>query len=119
MKFIITGRIKPYVRMTQRGKWFRPEAQEYLASQADVALQLRCQMVHAGWDMLPVKTPLAVSIQFQIPNDYHHMDLDNLIKAVQDAANGIVYADDRWIDSIQATREGGEEYVTTFEVEVL
>ena len=34
MRFIIEGKFKPYVRMTQRSKWVDPQAQEYIERQA-------------------------------------------------------------------------------------
>jgi Holliday junction resolvase RusA-like endonuclease len=95
--------------------WVKPEAQEYLASKAAIALQFRSQM--AGGEMIG-RHPLGVEILFCRTGGFHHCDLDNLVKGVLDAANGIVYADDRWIDSIIANRiaHGGSEDKTIFKV---
>lgn len=119
MIFTLHGRIKPYTRMTQRGKWASKQAQEYLDSQSSLGLQMRHQMARHGWEMLPGQTPLKVRVHFEFGGGMNHMDLDNLIKAALDSANGVVYPDDRWINHIEAIRTRGDEYRTTFEVEVL
>ena len=102
--YTLYGTFKPYVRMTQRGKWVRPEAQEYLASKADLARQFQC----ARLDMLPAQTPLAVSIVIEHKHGFHNRDLDNEVKAILDAAQGIVFVDDRWVDQIYAQRHRGQ-----------
>jgi Holliday junction resolvase RusA-like endonuclease len=120
MIFTLHGKVKPYTRMTQRGKWASPQAQEYLDSQHALGLQLRHQMAEHGWEMLPGQTPLRVRMHFEFPGGMNNMDLDNLIKSILDSANGVVYPDDRWINKIEASRVSGvSEYQTTFEVEVL
>lgn len=103
MTFTLTGKIKPYVRMTRRGKWVSDDAQEYLASQAAIAHQLKQQMNARGWEMLPAKTPLAVELSIAT-DKVHISDLDNTLKAVLDAANKIVFADDCWIDRVKVWR---------------
>jgi Holliday junction resolvase RusA-like endonuclease len=117
MKFTIEGKIKPYVRMTQRSKYTNPQAGEYLASKDAIAWQLRDQMNGAA--MLPDKSPLEARITFTFPGGYHNADLDNQIKAVLDAAQGVVFKNDCWVDSIKATREQGSDHLTTFEVSEL
>lgn len=104
MDFLIKGKFKPYVRMTQRGKWVNPQAQEYLSSKAGIGLQLKAQMNRAGWEMLPAKTPLTVHILIYHENGFHNRDLDNEIKALLDAAQGIAFHNDCWIDAITARR---------------
>jgi crossover junction endodeoxyribonuclease RusA len=98
----IIGKPVPYVRMTQRGKWVRPDAQRYLASKARIAEQMREQM---GTRAPFGREPLSVTLDFCYSKGAdHRRDLDNEIKALLDAANGIVYEDDRWIDGIIAWR---------------
>jgi len=108
MDFIITGEIKPYVRMTRRGKWGSPQAQEYLSSKAAIQMQLRAQIQTRTdtEDHFPVfgREPLRVRLWIRVSERLHTKDLDNQIKAVLDACNGIVWADDRWIDDISAVR---------------
>ena len=41
--------------------------------------------------------------------ELHRCDLDNLVKAVTDALNGVLYADDQQIDVIEAYREVDSE----------
>jgi Holliday junction resolvase RusA-like endonuclease len=101
MDFIITGEIKPYVRMTRRGKWGSPQAQEYLSSKAAIQMQLKEQM--RGRERLG-RVPIQVRMFISVADRLHTKDLDNQIKAVLDACNGIVWADDRWIDDISAVR---------------
>lgn len=98
----LQGKPVPYVRMTQRGKFVRPEAKRYLASKAWLANQMRAQM--AGRPPLG-REPLIVHLEFWYTRGPdHRRDLDNEIKAVLDAGNGIVWEDDRWIDVIVASR---------------
>lgn len=101
MNFVIKGEIKPYVRMTRRGKWTNPQAQEYLASKAAIQMQLKAQM--AGREPFG-REPLSVRLWIRVSERLHTKDLDNQIKAVLDACNGIVWADDRWVDAIHAQR---------------
>ena len=108
---ILQGKPVPAVRMTQRSKW-TPRAQRYLKSKGALALQMQTAMrgrARFG------KTPLQVSIVFHYAKGAdHRRDLDNEIKAVLDAANGILYTDDRWVDEIYAIRtlsDDGEDHV--------
>ena len=93
---------KPYVRMTQRGKFVRPEAQAYLASKDALQLQLNQQMVDLP--MLSESTPLHVDILIDHAHRFNNRDLDNEIKAILDAMQGIVFKNDCWIDRISARR---------------
>lgn len=102
IEFILTGHITPYVRMTQGGKFSDPAAQRYLASQEALRVQMKTQMAAAGAEMLPAKRSLDVMVM--IGTD-RKGDLDNLVKAILDAAQGVVFADDRWVDWIHAQRE--------------
>lgn len=106
--FTLTTRIVPAVRMTHRGKWTSPRAQEYLASQEALRYQLKQQMRDNGWKMLPAKTPLAVELSVGT-DTLHKADLDNILKAVQDSANKIVFADDCWIDRVKVWRYKADE----------
>lgn len=117
--FTIAGKIKPAVRMTQRSKHCDPQAADYLVSKQAINWQLLSQMADNGWDILPGQTPLSVSLVFEFPGGWHNADLDNQIKAVVDAANGIVWPDDRWIDNLHAARKAGDDYVCTMRVVVM
>ena len=111
---LLAGPIVPYTRMTRRGVW-RDDAQRYLASQTALRVQMQSQMAANGWAMIPAKVPLRVHINFGWCS--HRNDLSNLVKAVEDAANGVVFADDRWIDSLTTWRPYGAENVVDLWVE--
>lgn len=114
MEFSITGKIKPYVRMTRRGKWKSKEAQEYIASQVAVKKQVQKQMALNGWQMLPVKTPLKLEVTAIVPERLYTFDVDNIGKAIQDALQGIVFQNDCWIVETRYTKvlAKGADYQT-------
>jgi crossover junction endodeoxyribonuclease RusA len=114
MQFTIEGKIVPYVRMTRRGKYVSERARTYLASQDAIKAQLAAQMGDA--EMFPPQTPLKVYLILRQPSHLWTFDLDNALKAVLDAAQGIVFHDDRWIALIHAVRVLGDEYVAEFHV---
>lgn len=109
-RFVIKGRFKPYVRMTQRGKWVVPKAQQYLASKKRLGFDFQRQMHEHGWEMLPATTPLWIQI-LKTPA-HHNRDIDNEAKALLDAMSGVVFPDDRWVDGLsiwRADAKDGEE----------
>lgn len=93
MEFTYEAKIKPYVRMTQKGKWSDPQAREYMRSKAALAHAIKAQMLERK--PIPEKTPFTTLIIYQAPNAFQ-FDSDNLLKAVLDAAQGILFPDDRW-----------------------
>ena len=107
MRFVINGPITPYTRTTQRQKFVDKRYKRYRASQDHIRLQLQAAMQREGWEMLPERTPLWVRVWFWPAK--HNCDLDNLVKAVLDAAQRVVFKDDRWVDQISAERFRGEE----------
>ena len=117
--FSFYTKFKPYVRMTSRGKFVKPEAQEYLESQSALAWEFKRAMLDHGWEMLPPQTPLCVRIHIEMPTRLHKQDLDNQIKAAADAAQGIVFQNDLWIDDLCVHRQIGSAYKIVFTVEVL
>jgi Holliday junction resolvase RusA-like endonuclease len=114
MHFILVGKFKPAVRMTQRSKHADPQAQEYLASKTRLGYQLRQQM--DGAQMFPRGVPLSLSIKISSMRGYNNCDLSNQLKALEDAANQIVYADDCWVDEIYARRDRGDANTIIFDV---
>jgi len=119
MKFTIVGKIIPYVRMTQRSKYADERARRYGQSQKNIGWQLRQQMRYADAQMIDRGVRLAVSIRIRATGGLHRWDLDNGIKALLDAAQEIVFADDRWIDRLTAERSIGAEDITTMTVEMI
>ena len=98
MIFRLTFPIKAAVRMTQRGKFSSPQAREYLANRDLIRLTLINQMTVNGFEMLPARTPLKLTVDMTVTKNLHTKDFDNLIKSLGDAMKGVVYPDDRWID---------------------
>lgn len=96
------GCFVPYVRMTQRGKFVQPRAQEYLDSQMAMGLQFKTCMKDKM--IVARRKPLSVAIYIFHDHGFNNRDLDNEVKAILDAAQGIVFEDDRWIDHLQAFR---------------
>lgn len=107
MFFLLEGPFKPYVRMTQRGKWVNPQAREYLASKDRLARQFQEQMT-GKWMHIERGAPLQVNIYIMHAGGFHNRDLDNEVKAILDAMQGVVFDDDRWVDCIVADRYQGE-----------
>lgn len=114
MQFILTGKIIPYVRMTQRGKWVDERAQEYLSNKDELARQFRRQCP----EMLPEQKPLLMVAIIETPTP-HKGDLDNICKAILDAAQGIVFRNDCWIDMISIQRKRAKEYKAQVQIEEL
>ena len=104
--------IKPYVRMTKRGKYVDPQALEYLASKDTLAFEIRQAMQAAYYDPFPAQTPLHVHISVTVPSSQgHRADIDNIAKAILDACNKVVFPDDRWIDDLGIERKIGDPYL--------
>jgi len=103
-EFTLEGPFKPYVRMTQKGKWVKPQAQEYLASKEALQWQFRQQM--KGRFIIP--RGISLGIDIRITPVSHRRDIDNEAKALLDAAQGIVFEDDRWVDFLLVFRDRGD-----------
>lgn len=116
MQFTYPDKIKPYVRMTQRGKWVDPQAREYMASKTRLALTLKQEMNISGYVPIPSKVPFVVSLTYQAPNVYQ-FDLDNVLKAVMDAAQGVVFPDDRWCVEVQHLTKQRGRYSLLLEIQ--
>jgi Holliday junction resolvase RusA-like endonuclease len=101
MKLLFTylGHVKPYVRMTKNGKWVDPQAQQYIANQTEIKYSLKGQMTGEIFDKVPI------CISGAIFSKSRKGDLDNIVKAVLDAMQGIVFTNDLWIDRIVFTRK--------------
>jgi len=103
----LPGPVKPYVRMTQRSRYANVEAREYLESRNTLKDAMRALMLSNHYEMFVRGVPLYVMIRARWCR--HNQDLDNIVKAVLDAGNGIIYEDDCWIDAISAYRSSGGE----------
>lgn len=113
--FAICGRIVPYTRMTQRSKWRNAQAKRYLDWKERARMQLKPQMYTRR--ILPKHAPLSVTIRISQAHNLRTSDLDNNVKAILDAAQGIVFADDRDINELHAFRELGSGWYAELEIE--
>lgn len=103
-------KIKPMgaVRMTQRGKWVKPNAKRYLDYKQIIALETRKYFPQ------PFEGPIEVSIQFylqppkKIPKGRTgptvKPDIDNLIKGVFDGMNKIAWNDDAQVIKVVSSK---------------
>lgn len=96
-KFTIPGRPVPAVRMTQKGKFKKPEAARYLEYKEKVGWIARFNGVQK------IKGDIGVKCRFYV-NGGHIPDTDNLVKAVLDSLNDIGWDDDRQVARIDAER---------------
>lgn len=104
------GRIKPYVRMTQKSKYTNPQAKEYLASKKNLQTKFREFMNLHDILMIEKGIPLRVHIIVGVlTSQGHSADVDNILKAIMDACNKIVFEDDRWVDEAWIIRRIGEK----------
>lgn len=99
VKIKIPGRPVPAVRMTQRGKFVKSQAQRYLKYKEQV-----------GWSgKSAIRSPIpkgryaSVSMQFYLCGG-QTPDIDNLIKAILDGLNGIAWEDDKQVVGVHAIR---------------
>ena len=131
ISFGLLHHMVPYVRMTRTGKYVMPQAKRYLESQVELKNKIKdivkyeydhgertlyTHKVNARMDgrdvqieillPIPANTPFDVEINFYYHPDksMHYCDLDNLVKAVMDAGNKVIYGDDRWCDGVVANR---------------
>jgi crossover junction endodeoxyribonuclease RusA len=111
----LTGAIMPYTRMTRLGKFVNDRAQEYMTSQEAIRWQITATMRREGYKMLPDKTPLAIMVDYWPPKGKGHVgDGDNILKAIIDAAQKIVFRNDGWFDEYHLYRHeaGGDGYAS-------
>jgi len=88
---IIPGNLQPAPRMTRRSKFVSEIAKRYLTQKETIqwlAKQAKLPLLYEG--------NISISIRFYF-NDKRQRDLDNLMKSVTDALNGIAYKDDSQI----------------------
>ena len=101
----------PHVRMTQRGKWVDEQAQRYLAYKAVVA-----QYAALAARGKRIEKPKGATLFVRFYCHARKADGSNLLKAVEDSCNKIVWYDDKqvirgtWdiIDGVPAGEERAE-----------
>jgi len=96
LTFTVPGNPVPWQRaQSRRGQRFTaPETRRFQAKVQAHARQARAK---------PLAGPVLLAVDFY-RETAHACDLDNLIKTVSDALNGIAYEDDRQIVAILATK---------------
>ena len=101
MNFLISDFLLiPAVRMTQRGKWVNSKARRYIDNQHILGWEYKRIMTEQNWSMFPPRSPFWIRMTITRPDLYTY-DLDNALKAVLDAAKGIVFEDDRYAIEIR------------------
>ena len=98
ISFEVTDKIIGAVRMTQRSKYFDERAKAYLAYKAQIGAKAR----EACQEMIPEGAPITVYITAFISDT--KIDLDNVIKAVLDGCNKVVWKDDCYVTRIDAEK---------------
>lgn len=83
---------KKRVRRGRGGVWYTPP--ETVAYEQELALHAQLQMVEH--DLSIMRQPLMLSCDFYREGN-RGVDLDNLIKALKDAFNGVVWIDDKQV----------------------
>ena len=112
----IEGKVVPYTRMTRRGKYVKPDAIRYLDSQNRLKRAISLCISEDYSDaqyVVPETAGFGVHMTFYVAS-MHKCDLDNLVKAIIDACQGVLFKNDRYCDTIFAQRqkcEGHEEGV--------
>lgn len=99
VKITIPGRPVPAVRMTQRGKYVKPQAQRYLEYKELVSWTGRAVINRP----LPKGNQASVTMRFFLCGG-QTPDIDNLIKAILDGLNGIAWEDDKQVVEVRAQR---------------
>lgn len=89
MRFVVEGHPVAAPRMTRGSRW-NERTQRYMAYREQVAIAAR----QAGVAMMP--GPCRVAARWYVKSS-HRGDLDNLLKGLLDALNGIAWEDDRQV----------------------
>ena len=105
---------KARARMGKNGHWYTPEATAQ--AERDIAVMALASMAGTA----PLRSGVSVEIRFNMPIPpswskkrhekmelkYHTVkpDLDNLVKTVKDALNGIVWLDDAQVCALEASK---------------
>ena len=108
MQFYVVGKVVPYVRMTQRGKWVDRQAIRYMVWKEYFGRKLKEIIQASGFEMIPKGEPIWSTMVYELPGPRTpRFDLDNAIKGILDASQGIVFENDMDVERIVATRVWG------------
>jgi len=101
--FTVPGRPVPAVRMTQRGKWVKPNAQRYLSYKDQIGWEARAVMGRRE----PLAGPVGVEVTAVISGG-RPGDVDNIAKSILDGCNGVIWDDDRQVVALHVYRQKGK-----------
>ena len=74
-------------------------------------------MLKNNWTPILPKTPFWVMLHYEVVNRLYTWDLDNVLKAVNDAAQNAVFPDDRWLQiCFYVGKDLGKDSVAWFTV---
>jgi Holliday junction resolvase RusA-like endonuclease len=118
LNFRIKGTFVPYTRMTRRSKHASDRAKRYLDSQERLAWEFKRQMKEQGAHMIE-KTPLRLIVEIERRKLTHTKDSSNLLKALEDAMQKVVFSNDCWIDSISFDRYESDRDLNSIRVEAI
>lgn len=123
-QFTVYGRAVPKARprVTKSGHTYTPKTTKEYEARVQEAYRKRY-----GMDMFPDKTPLAMLVEFSYtpPKSWSKVkrekairrevfptsrpDVDNLLKSIEDALNGVAYRDDSQIVALTSRKVYGKE----------
>lgn len=116
-RFELKGKIQPYTRTLRGQKYYDKKADQYFKSKENIFDQLLFTMMQNKWDKLPDKTPLFIGLRYTVPKRLNGFDLDNVLKAVLDASQNVVFKNDLWIHAIiGADKVLGKDYSAEYVV---
>jgi len=104
IELLIEMDVIPYVRMTQRSKYVNERAIAYMDWMANFRIAIHQKLLKQNFPQLLVKKPMYARIMFYETRVRHNRDLDNMIKAVMDACQGVLFRNDMWFDHIDSKR---------------
>ena len=117
----VPGKIKPYVRMTQRSKYVNKQAQEYLQWKTVYGWDIKTIRLKNDWHMIPGHVMIFLNLSYFIPKKRNpNFDLSNVLKGVEDALQGILFENDRQVEGFTAFRHWeAEKYLSVLKVSIL
>jgi Holliday junction resolvase RusA-like endonuclease len=109
VEMIIKMDVIPYVRMTQRSKYVDDRAIAYQDWMAHFRIEIHKKLMKQNYPQLLKKQPMYAMIYFYEKKVRHNRDLDNMLKAVMDACQGVLFRNDMWFDQIETVRVASED----------
>jgi len=108
------GKARPrFGRNKHTGKVVTFTPQQTKNYEQEIATTAQCAMFGKTMFEGPVKVTIKAFFEHKTKTGWHtsRPDLDNIVKAVLDGLNGVVFADDAVVAQLVASKEYGEERV--------